>query len=112
VSRCPVYIPDGYLGLDTPLASRWGFCSWTFWQGSYLWVNRRKRRVLISFIHAHRPGRGAFGRLVRAIESDGFWVAVPCPLYQMERILSRWGFRPHREDGGELGAVPVWERVR
>jgi hypothetical protein len=107
-----LYVPDGIVDVDSPLASRWGFCSWAFSRDSYLWVNRSRRRVMVSLLIARQPGRGAFSRMVRCIEADGFRVAVPCPLRQMTAILLRWGFRPHWEESELQGVVDVWERPR
>jgi hypothetical protein len=106
-----IYIPDGKVDLDSPIASRWGFLSCVWQRPSYLWINRDIRRVWLSLLLVAHPGRGALTRLIRSIEADGFKVVIPTPLGQMEYILQRWGWRWHWEETAIAGmAVEVWER--
>lgn len=82
---------------DAP--EEWGFTRANFTSGdfgSYLW--KSGDRITISVIMAKHRGRGDFSRLVKAIEADGFDVAVPTPLAQMRAILQRWGFVSTEED--------------
>jgi len=87
----------------------WGFTAENFSADSYLW--RSPGVVTISFIEAKNIGKGAFSRLVKAIEADGLKVQVPTPLGQIRAILTRWGFKPtmvHDQDSGEH--VEEWAR--
>jgi hypothetical protein len=87
----------------------WGFTRQKFTGDSYLW--KTGDRIMVSFIVAKEQGKGNFSALVKAIEADGFKVAVPTPLGKMPSILQRWGFRPHYEVEPDLGeTVEVWCR--
>lgn len=86
----------------------WGFTSDRFENDSYLW--HEKGRIMISFIVSVEKGKGYFSQLVKAIEADGFKVAVPTPSGRMQDILSRWGFHKTLEDAGEMGTCEVWVR--
>lgn len=88
----------------------WGFTADRFAGDSYLW--KTGDRIMVSLIFAKEQGKGYFSALVKAIEADGFKVAVPTPLGKMTAILSRWGFKPHHEIDSDFGeAVQVWCRA-
>lgn len=88
----------------------WGFTKERFAGDSYLW--KTGDRIIVSLIFAKDQGRGYFSALVKAIEADGFKVAVPTPLGKMGSILTRWGFKPHREYDEDFGGTcEVWTRT-
>lgn len=93
-------LKEGIIHVDEAPAS-WGFTADRFVPDSYLW--KTDDRIMVSFIEARKKGQKHFSELVHAIEADGFKVAVPTPLGQMTRILTKWGFKPKRdEDGCEI----------
>ncbi len=92
------------------IARRWTFTAKRWTALSYLWVDGD--RVVLSAVEATKRGRGYLRDLIAGIEADGRRVAVPCPLAQMESILSHYGFVPHTEMH-EIGEpVDVWEREK
>jgi hypothetical protein len=98
-----IKLKDGIIHVDGAPAS-WGFTSARFAEDSYLW--KTGKRIMISSIFAKHAGNGYFSALVKAIEGDGFKVAVPTPLGQMTQILTRWGFKPSLEQDCQ-----VWTRA-
>jgi hypothetical protein len=101
-------IADGMIELDSPPARRLGFTSDLF--AGYLW--REGDRIMISLITSLQPGQGNFSRLMAAIESEGYRVAVPTPSGRMAALLEHRGFVPHWEqfivDDEIFDAVEVW----
>lgn len=88
----------------------WGFTPQNFSKDSYLW-GCENGRIMISFIASFKPGSGAFSKLIKAIEADGYRVAVPTPLGKMQLILAKWGFKPTNEYDTNMGeTVEVWMR--
>lgn len=61
---------------------------WT--EDSYIYVGPTE--VWCSLMIAKTPGQGAFSRLLSAIKEQGKTAVVPCPLFQMEKILRKKGF--------------------
>lgn len=101
-------LPDGIIR-PMPNPALFGFSLSDFTPDSYLW--RRGNEILVSLIIAREPGKGAFSRLLRTIEANGFTVAVPCPLGRMEAILQRKGFVCGYEEDKHFGEqVEVWRR--
>jgi len=99
---------DGMIAVGKAPES-WGFTKERFDGDSYLW--KTGDRIMVSLIFAKEAGKGYFSALVKAIEADGFKVAVPTPSGRMSLILERWGFKPHREVDPDMGgSVVVWCR--
>ena len=87
----------------------WGFTKENFEEGSYLWITDKK--CTISFIESRNKGEGAFSRLIKSVEADGYKVEVPTPLGLMQLILARWGFKKSLEWAPEFHEyVEVWTR--
>lgn len=56
-------------------------------------VSQTGNEVRIVAIFARNPGQGAFKRLITGIEAAGLTPVVVCPIFQMPKILKRWGWR-------------------
>jgi hypothetical protein len=97
---------DHRIDLDDSLARNFGFTSDKF--DGWLW--RKDREIIISFIVSLDPDTGNFSRLVRAIEAQGFTVAVPTPFARMQSIVNRWGFKPEIREDKKYGPCSVWVR--
>jgi hypothetical protein len=96
-------LKEGIIHVDAAPAS-WGFTADRFAPDSYLW--KTDDRIMVSFIEAKKKGQKHFSELVKAIEADGLKVAVPTPLGQMVKILTKWGFKPHLEDDAQIWSRP------
>lgn len=99
-----IYYPSGrgfpgYLGFTNDLFE------------GYIWKD--KDRIIISFIMSKYPGKGNLSKLFDRIESCGFRVAVPTPLYPMNEILKKKGFKKHYEYSEEMDCkVEMWEKKK
>lgn len=105
----PPVFEDGIINTDDPRCSHWGFTSENFggMGSTYAW--HTDGRIMLSLVNARHPGQGHFSRLVKAIEADGFAVAVPTPFAHMRAILTKWGFKSYGEDG-DMGMCEVMMR--
>lgn len=96
--------PNGIIELDSARGKQLGFTSDRFGFGSYLWDS--PGRVTVSFIVSH--AKGNFRLLVNAILAEGKEIAVPTPFPEMQRILTKNGYRHTVESDEEVGPVDVW----
>lgn len=86
----------------------WGFTSRRFTPDSYLW--KSGDRIIISLITATPEGKGHFRQLIHAIETAGYKVDVPTPIFAMPLILKKWGFVKRIIKDEEMGEVELWSR--
>lgn len=88
------------------LAAKLTFTPDRWKDASYLWL--KNDRIYCSFVWARTPRRGHFRELVQAIQGEGYDVAVPTPLMDMEAILRHWGWRETEEINQMGDPVSVW----
>lgn len=100
----------GHQGIILPdeAPHTWGFTSRRFRPDSYLWKDGD--RIIISLITATPEGKGHFRQLVKAIESAGYKIDVPTPVFAMPLILKKWGFVPRAILDEKMGEVELWSR--
>lgn len=65
------------------------------------------KRVRLVAILAKDPGKGAFRRLVTAIQAAGLEPTVVCPTTEMRATLKRWGWR-RRDIGRDWNHEELW----
>ena len=97
-------LTDGIIELDSNRGATLGFTSDRFGSGSYLW--KTGPWIVVSFIES--LSKGNFRDLVNAIRSAGLGVKIPTPLFAMQRIVQKCGYRHTVEYDQELGPVDVW----
>lgn len=70
-------------------------------------ISIKDKEVRIVAIKAKEPGRGAFRRLIEAVEAHGLQPTVVAPLFVMPAILKRWGWK-RRIIGTGFNQQEIW----
>ena len=96
----------GMITPDSEQGRALGFTSDRF--DGWLWEDGK--RMWVSFIVSLQEGKGHLSQLFQAIESAGYYIAVPTPFPRMESILKRKGFVPHIEASSMDDPVEVWTK--
>jgi hypothetical protein len=92
---------DEIIEIDTERGKQFGLTSDKFMPITYLWKTGDK--IYISMIECQEKGKGYFSNLLKEIWKQGYKVAVPTPMSQMQEILCKKKFKVYQE-----GEYEVW----